>query len=384
MIVGRHDLIRNINKKKILNTIRLHSPIARTHIAQLVDLDKKSITNFINELLEEEIIEPIGKRNTPKGRPLETLGINKKNNLAIGIDIRPSSLLGVVTDLYGNVLSSHQVDYGLSPSLEQIFSSVNIVYKGLKSRIDGTITGVGISLHGIINLETCVVDDSVNLPSMNGFHFGEEFSTMITEPLYFEECSRAKALGEKWFGLGKDKKDFICIDLGFGIGAGFIFDRRLYKGAGKYAGEIGHVKVVNNGKTCRCGSKGCLEAYVSERLILDQIEEKTGKTYKNLSDVYNPSAPVRKIIKTASGYLGLGLSTVIDILNPTMIILNGNLMNFKDIVIPEIERVIRETVLKELFQGVSIETSTLKESTALGAASLVYSRILEIENVFYV
>ncbi len=384
MLVGRHELIKNINKKKILNTIRLHTPIARSRIAEIVDLDKKSITNFINDLLNEGIIEPLGKQSNPKGRPLETLGIVRNKSLAMGIDIRPNSLFGAVTDIYGSVHSSHQVELTSNPSVNQILHAVRTIYTSLKARIEGPITGVGVALHGIINMETEVVDDSVNLPSMNGFNFREGFSNIVSEPLLFEECSRAKALGEKWFGVGADKKDFICIDLGFGIGAGFIFDRRLYKGAGKYAGEIGHVKIINNGRRCRCGSRGCLEAYISERTILDQIEDATGGAFNNISEIYHPDSTVSEIIKKAAGHLGLGLCTLIDILNPTMIILNGNLMNFKDIVIPEAIKVIKENVLKELFQGVTIEASTLKESTALGAASLIYSRLIEIEEVFYV
>jgi N-acetylglucosamine repressor len=384
MITGNHQLIRDINKKKILNTIRLNSPISRTQIADIVKLDKKSITNFINELFRDGLIEVIGRIDIPKGRPMETLSLKLNSYLAIGIDIRPDGINGVLTDLCGNVLSFRRIEYEFNPNKPTVLRQLKQIYKYLKEKANGKIRGIGISIAGIINLNTMTVEDSVNLSSLNGLAFKEELSPLFYEESFYEESSRVKALGEKWFGLGKEYDDFVCIDLGYGIGAGFIFNRQLYKGAGKNAGEIGHVKIINRGKLCRCGSRGCLEAYISESEILKEINTRCNMKYTNLYAIEYEDNNIKRVIQKAGKNLGLGLSILINILNPTTIILNGNLMEYKNIMIPEIMMTLKKNVLKELLQNITIIGTAAQETTALGAASLVFSRLLEIDSVFHV
>lgn len=384
MVTGNHQLIRDINKKKILNTIRLNGPISRTQIADIVKLDKKSITNFTNELFKDGLIEVTGRIDIPKGRPMETLAIKCNSYLALGIDIRPNGINGIISDLFGNVLAFRRIEYEFNPTKPTVLKQLKQIYKYLKKKANGTISGVGVSIAGIINMNTMTLEDSVNLSALNGLAFHKELSPIFSEETAFEESSRAKALGEKWFGLGKNYEDFVCIDLGYGIGAGFIFNRRLYKGAGKNAGEIGHVKIINRGKLCSCGSRGCLEAYVSEPEILNEINNKGNTKYTDLYEIEYKNEKIKEIIRKTAKNLGLGLSILINILNPTTIILNGSMMEYKDIVIPELMLTLKENVLKELLQDITILGSAARETTALGAASLIFSRLLEIDGVFHV
>ena len=112
--------------------------------------------------------------------------------------------------------------------------------RGQGSAANGALHGVGVAVPGIIETEAGAVRESVNIPALENVNIVEHMQATVTTPLFFEEGSRAKALAEKWFGLGRDVDGFVCIDLGIGIGSGIIHEGHLFKGTGAYAGEIGH------------------------------------------------------------------------------------------------------------------------------------------------
>src|SRR6185436_3751307 len=130
-------------------------------------------------------------------------------------------------------------------------------------------------------------------------------------PIHLEEASQAKALAEKWFGFGKSARTFVCIDLSSGVGAGMVQDGRLYRGAGGYAGEIGHIRIENDGRLCRCGNRGCLEAYLSEPSLLNDLNGALRGDFSSLTEI-DPSGGAREILKLAGYRLGLGLSYLVN------------------------------------------------------------------------
>ncbi|OGV54425.1 MAG: hypothetical protein A2017_03870 [Lentisphaerae bacterium GWF2_44_16] len=383
MDLRNHSLIKKINRAKILNTIRLDSPIARSHIAQKTGLDKKTMTNFVSEFLKEGLIDEFGKQEQVMGRPFTMLRFRKK--LVMGIDIAPDSIRGVLMDLYGKEHAAHEIQHPLYADRKKILNSVKSIYAALK-KAGEIYHGVGISMPGILDMARGSVRDSVNMPSLNGMNFMETFSSFISERLFVEETSRCKALAEKWLGAGRGCNDFVIIDIGIGIGSGIISDRCLYKGAGQYAGEIGHVVIEKNGDTCRCGHKGCLEAYLSEKSLLAKFCKAAGRQFNSFEEIDDASVPLLSELIKDSGYrLGNGIAALVNIINPTLIILNGPIISrFSDLMLPEINQGMKDNALKECYSNIRIIVSELGKSTAPGAASLVLSDIFEVPGYYYV
>jgi predicted NBD/HSP70 family sugar kinase len=224
---------------------------------------------------------------------------------------------------------------------------------------------------------------TVNLPALNGLNLPFELGSVIRGRIVLEESSQAKALAEKWFGLGKSARSFVCVDLSVGVGAGIMQDGRLNRGSGGYAGEIGHICIEPNGRPCRCGNRGCLETYLSERAVLKDVNTGQHSQLSRIAQI-DPGSKAGEILKLAGYRLGIGLSYLVNLLCPTLIVLNGNLMRFHTLLAPEIQRGVRQQSLAACAAQTSIVPSQLQHASALGAASLVLSEVFEVQGHYYV
>ncbi|MCP3965034.1 MAG: ROK family protein [Lentisphaerae bacterium] len=385
MGLKNHSLIKKINRAKILNSIRLKSPIARSQIAAVTDLDRKSITNFINELLDEGIVEESGKQGNVSGRPFTMLKFIDK--YAIGIYIAPHYTRGVLLDFYGNIHSSHEVEYPLYTDLVTINKAVENVYQVLSKKHCPDL-GVGICMPGIMDMVNYVMLDSVNIPSLNQVNFKENFSSIIPGKLFFEEESRSIALAEKWFGRGKDYNDFVVVEVSGGIGMGIVNDRHLFKGAGQYAGEIGHIVITPDGDLCRCGNHGCLEAYASERKVAKLLSEASGLHFERLCYFNKDSVSdeeYRKIMRQTGEHLARGLGAVINIMCPKVIFLSGAVVKLfgKDL-IACIQDALQKNCPFGSLNQIELYVSSLEHIDAIGAATLPLAEFFEVPGYFYV
>jgi predicted NBD/HSP70 family sugar kinase len=371
-----HSLIKSINRAKILDAIRKNSPASRTHVARITGLDKKTLTNFVSEFIAEGLIEEAGKEERDVGRPFTLLQFREK--LVAGIDIEPDRVSGVLTDLTGAVRRRAEISYPLLSERAVVIDSVRRLYGELKK--DASLwPGAGIALPGVMDMQNSVVLGSVNMPSLDGMNFHQVFSEIVGGLFYVEESSRAKALAEKWFGDGRAHGDFVCVDLGIGVGSGIVSGRRLYRGAGMFAGEIGHLTVRSGGKKCRCGNSGCLEAYLSEAALLEEISGILGARIKSFQEIPSSETErLRSFLENAGSLLGHGLAAVINIMCPDLIIINGALTDsFGGIVMPAAVAEAGKCSIPHSFERVKIIRSSLSGAGALGAASLVFSQIFE-------
>jgi predicted NBD/HSP70 family sugar kinase len=384
MELKNHSLIKQINRAKILNAIRLHAPIARAQIAERTKLDRKSLTNFISEFLQEGIVEEAGKKEQAMGRPFTMLQF--KNAAVLGIHIAPDRICGIMMDFHGKIVSSHEVEYPLYVERKKILSLAKKIYFNLKGSSDKKIYGVGVCVPGVLETSTGTIKASVNIPDIEGANLRDEFSKFISEPLLFEDASRSKALAEKWFGLGRSYSEFVCVDLNIGVGMGIINNRFLYKGAGDYAGEIGHIVIQSNGRRCRCGNTGCLETYLSRKVLLEEINLILKENYLRFDDVPESSdKKLEKLLKEAGLKLGIALGAVVNILSPRVIILNGPIVSrFEKILLPATESGIKNNCISEPFKRTKLLASKLENSPCLGAASVALSSIFEVPGHFYV
>jgi len=367
-----------------MNVIRLHSPVPRAEIAELTSLDRKSVTNLVSEMLGESLVLEVGKRKAGKGRPLTLLEFDRGNRLVLGISLSANAAVGDLIDLYGNRVASERTCYALGAARADVLGATRQVASRLQSTAGARLQGTGLAVPGILDLDTGVMRHSVNLPSLDGVNLRAELEDALGRMFTIEESSRAKALAEKWFGLARDEPHFVCIDVGIGIGAGIVQDRRLYSHGLGYVGEIGHIIIQRDGRPCRCGHRGCLEAYVSEDALLAELNGHRLPHGKGLESLDPDSDAVCTVLKQAGYRLGFGLSYLVNIMCPPLIVVNGPLMRFREQVLPEIERGLEEGALPECLERTRIAASTLVHAAALGAAARVLSGLFEVEGHVYV
>lgn len=221
---------------------------------------------------------------------------------------------------------------------------------------------------------------------------GKILESEFKVPVYISNDVNAYTLAELWYGHGRELSNFIVVTYGSGVGLGIVFNKKLYIGDFGGAGEIGYMILVAEGRKCRCGQMGCLEAYTGEDFIADYIKDNL-KMFNESKINVNEDLCIEEVYKYAkegdllainalrlsAKYLGYGLLSIINLLNPSTVILAGEGMVAKDIVLPIVSDIVKDNYFKMHNKKVQIKVSELgEEGWVIGASLLVISKFFEI------
>ena len=267
---------------------------------------------------------------------------------AIGIDLGATKVLtGLINKSTGEVISSvkkkTKKDKGPTKILEKIIDSITEI---LAENNDVKIDSIGIGAAGQVDRKNGILLSAPNLDCFN-VKIKSIIEKEFNIPTFLGNDVEIATLGEMKFGAGKGYKNLVCIFVGTGIGSGIVRDGELYTGATGTAGEIGHIVVDYGGRQCGCGAMGCLEAYASRSaiekritgalkkgrnsLILDYLEDGSSMTSGMIRKALEQGDElITQALDEASEYLSAGLASVINFINPELIILGGGLIDAID------------------------------------------------------
>ncbi|WP_394120120.1 ROK family protein [Planococcus donghaensis] len=328
-----HHVVKEGNKSLVLKKIINHSPISRAAVAQEVGLNKGTVSSLVNDLLDDQLIYESGPGKSSGGRRPVMLLFNEKAGYSIGIDIGVNYLLGVLTDLNGNICIEKEVTFknlSYEEIEKQLFNTIDSLTDSAPPSPHGII-GIGVGVPGIVdNNGEILLAPNLKWKNLN---LKLVLENRYQLPIIIENEANAGAYGEKRFGAGKDSEHIIYVSAGIGIGVGLILNGALYKGSNGFSGELGHMTIQVNGPTCRCGNKGCWELFASEQALLTAAEKMkivshSGKEME-LSDLMalaeQGDPKVIALFEQAGDYLGVGINNIINSFNPQQVII-GNRM----------------------------------------------------------
>lgn len=353
-LTGNQQLVKQINKTLVLETILHEAPISRADISQKVGLNKGTVSSLVNELLEDQLIYESGPGQSSGGRRPVILLFNDKAGFSIGIDLGVNYILGVLTDLRGNIIV--EVNKKLTVrSYEVVIEILQSVISDLINAAPQShygIVGIGIGVPGLVNNHGEVLV-APNLGWKN-INLREEIENCFDIPVLIENEANAGAYGEKLYGAGKENDNILYISAGIGIGVGIILNGKLFYGMNGFSGEAGHMIVQVNGKDCTCGSSGCWELYASEKALLEEARKLklTGITEETLSielllELANSgNKDIINLFHSIGMYLGVGINNIINIFNPEQVIIGNRLAMAKDWLEKSIEKFIKNHTMK--------------------------------------
>ena len=307
-----------------------------------------------------------------------------KQPLALGIDIGGTNTSYGIVDRRGNILAK-----GNMPTKGD---SVLQYLENLKEAVDGLMEQVGrenILAAGVGapngNFYTGEIAYAANLPWEGVIPLAKLISEALHLKVTITNDANAAALGEMMFGAAKGMKDFILVTLGTGVGSGFVSNGELIYGHDGFAGELGHVVAVRDGRKCGCGRNGCLERYSSaitaEEWLLKRkdksvLREYQGKiTSKHIHEAaVQGDALALEIFDYTAKILGQTLADAVAITSPQAIIFFGGLAKSGDLLFRPVRRYLEENVLRVFKNKISLVQSDLPDSDAaiLGASALVW------------
>jgi len=378
--VINQEVMKETNKKNILNFIRKHSPVSKKEIAEQLGLSLTSVTTFTRQLAKEERIITCGTARSTGGRKSLLYRVNPAAFYVLGIDLQVDRIISVVLDFGGRPVESREIPL-TSKSEWQVIPLLNQTIREAEDRHQ-RISGVGIGVPGIVESGTGRVEFAPNLGWKN-VNLGQLLE--LKKPLVIENEANAAALGEKTFGAGRAASHLVYVSVGMGVGCGLLFNGRLFSGCTSYAGEFGHVTVEPEGFLCQCGNRGCWEVYASNKAALRLYKEKARREAGTFEDfltlVFKKERQALAVLDTMVKYLGIGIAGIVNGINPEVVIVGGKITETKSLIYNKLLRQVKERSLDRAFSQLRLEFSPLKnKATAMGAAGMVVEKILNGQN----
>lgn len=392
VLKATHEQTRTHNKRLILKTIYDHSPSSRADVARRTGLTRPTVSSTVTELITEGLVEEIGQGQSDGGKPPILLSVAPEARHVIGLDLANSEFRGAVTDLRGAILHRASIpvyERDGTTALEAVYA----LCEQLLAAATSPVLGIGIGTPGLIDAQRGIVQRAVNLDWAD-LPLRDLIANRYRLPVYIANDSHVAALGEYIFAQKRKTPNLVVVKVGRGVGAGIVLNGRLYHGDGSGAGEIGHVRVVEDGIACRCGHAGCLETVTSSQAIVKQArllaqcnpdsqlwqftstpEAITTEVVLNAFLAGDPA--IQQIIAEVGHYLGIALANLVGVLNIQKIVIAGSVARFGDLLQTTMEQEMRTRAMALLAEKTKVELSTLEQDIViLGAAALLLTHEL--------
>ncbi|HEV2528613.1 MAG TPA: ROK family transcriptional regulator [Thermomicrobiales bacterium] len=323
-VANRH-LIRRINQAVILRLVRELAPVSRTDLVDAASLSPATVSDITAELLRDGMIRERETGRSTGGRRPILLTIDPDAGLAIGAKLTEHRLVTVVTDFEGTVVEQDDLPLG-GRTPDAVVAAIGNYADAVAARHPSRhLFGLGLGLAGAIDREDGLCRFSPFL-RWRDVPLRDLLETRIRRPVVIENDVGTLTIAERWFGAGVGERDFLVVTLGRGVGLGMILHGRPYRGAGGQGGEFGHITVARDGPPCECGKRGCLEAIAGDGAIVRAASAALGRdvTLAAAADAARGGHPgVRAVFDEAGDALGTALATLVNLLNPTLLIVSG-------------------------------------------------------------
>jgi glucokinase len=303
--------------------------------------------------------------------------------LFVGLDFGGTNLKYGVGDRNGNIIAKKIRPSQAQESADKIFENFFIAISELQQEVDDEINGIGIGTPGSIDFyRGQLIGKTPNIPHWTDAPIKKTLEQELNVPVWVDNDANVMALAEARVGVAKGYSYALCLTLGTGIGGGIILDNKVYRGSTFSAAEVGHITIQMDGKQCNCGNIGCLEVYASAPAMIDRYRHKlkrTGLLYNDdqlTTEFIFQKAAVNEYfaietINETCDYLGAGITSLVNVLNPQIIVIGGGVANAGEAFIKRIEDVIRQRGMKANSQHLKVVRAQLgNDAGVVGAIML--------------
>ena len=342
----RH-LMRAINRSKILETIRTVGMIPRIDIARTTGLSQPLVTGLTADLIKEGLIIEKQSGKYEGGRRPMLLALNPEGAFVVGVNLTITALNVVIVNFEGVVVASYA--RSLAPIRHSVSEIADNVVRAVQACIweanfaKVQVSGIGIGLPGLVDPDSGHIRFLPNY-GWQDVNLKDLVQEKLNHPCYIDNSSNTLALAEQWFGEGKGVENFLVVTIQNGVGLGAVINGRIYRGHEGIAGEFGHLTINPDGPECRCGKKGCVEAYAGKIAIMRDArqaaldgqwdcENPDQFTYEDVVRAAQNGADVLgRLFNRAGRMLGVGISQLITLFNPAKIIITGQGVRAGDLI----------------------------------------------------
>lgn len=392
--------LRRSNRSLLLRRLYFDGPLSRQDLIDTTTLSAASVSNVVGDLINDRLVAEVGSVGSEGGRPRILLQVDSGRWHAIGVDVGETRVLVELFTLDLAVLA--RAEHVLPDGCGDVAAVVERIDAGLRgvleeSGIDqGTVVGVGVGVPGVVAhsaqggvLDTVVHGQTIGWDAVPLERLLRETGSVRADlPLFIDNGATTLGQAEMWFGAGRGARDAVIALIGSGVGACVVADGSPYRGTGRSAGEWGHTTVQVGGRQCRCGARGCLEAYVGAEAVIERYREAAADTPSEggrrqpeseesalaaiLAADERGDEAAHAVLEETAVYLGVGVANLINLFNPERIALGGwagLLLGAR--LLPRVREIAGEYALRHAFATVDLTLCQLgPDAVARGAATL--------------
>ena len=381
---GSLETLRRLNRLRVIDALRDEGLISRAEIARRTGLSRSTVSSLVSELQADGLVversEPAAAHGDQGGRPPILLSFDASAGVAVGIDFDHHHVRVAISDLSSRILVERELELDTDHAAhEGLDAAAELVTELLgEAGVDeARVIGAGMCLPGPIHRPTGVVGSTAILPGWVGVAAADEMHRRLDLPILVDNDANLAALAEAAFGAGRDAKDLVYLMISSGIGAGLVLNGRLYRGAEGLAGELGHVLVDADGPVCRCGNRGCLETVAGTDALAELLRRSHGDGLDGRAIVRlarEGDLGCRRVIADAGRAIGKAAATLVNVLNPELLIVGGDLSDAGELLLDGVRESLERSALPTAVQAADVVAGSLGDrAEVLGAIALVLS-----------
>ncbi|MBI9048784.1 MAG: ROK family protein [Anaerolineaceae bacterium] len=387
------------DESQILSIIRNQAPIDRANIIRQLKFSRAKTNGIINDLVDNNFIKIYGHGASSGGKRPQLLEINAEIGYVIGVDIGVTSMDVAIANFKGEILDVHGIESDIKDGPIAILQSMMDIIEDLKARNNmdsNQFVSIAIGVPGPVDVNTGEVKSPPLMPGWNDFPITEFIKSKLPNiKIIIDNDFNMMARGEYYSGIGKGHDLFVFVKIGTGIGAGIIINGDVFRGHEGSAGQIGHISVDWNGPRCICGvNQGCVSGMAagpaitakalkavkeneSEFLVKRYKENNNALSAKDVGDALaDGDQTAIEIINESGTLIGLALSSLVNLLNPGLIVLGGGITKSGNLLLSSIRQTVLTRALPFSTRHLRIEYSSLGDKAGVTGAV-----ILAIKNV---
>lgn len=332
-------------RQQVFERVRAAGTVARVQLSKELGVSPASVTTATSELIDAGLIEEVmapREDGQGRGRPAQALGVRARAHRVAGMKLSDREHTAVIVDFAGNLIADDAIPRRPGAmTVVEMLDTIEALFDRICRNAGLTrdeISAIGIGVPGFVDSEAGMVEWSSTLTERR-VPLAAAVQARLQLPVAIDNDANLVALAELWFGAGRHLSDFAVVTIEHGVGMGLVLNHRIYRGARGLGLELGHTKVQLDGALCRCGQRGCLEAYVADYALAREAVTALNWAHKDgppigvlLESLYDHAkagnTAARSIFRRAGRYLAVGLSNVINLFDPALIILSGERMRY--------------------------------------------------------
>ncbi|WP_093916250.1 ROK family protein [Sulfitobacter marinus] len=331
-------------RQQVFEQVRAAGHMPRMDVARTLDISPGSVTTITSDLITRGLLQEVedNQRGPSRGRPPIALRVAPRSRFVIGMKLSDERHTAILLDLAGTVIAeAHLASGALRQTTTEVLAEVSTLIRKLLQKAGQThdsISAIGIGLPGIVDAQTGIVQWSPVLTDTN-IPLREMLVQELDLPVSLDNDTNLLTLAELWFGAGRGTSNFVVVTIERGVGMGLVLNNRLFRGALGPGMELGHTKVQLDGALCRCGQRGCLEAYVADYALvreagtaLDSDPRASNSAMTMIETLYEEANAGNEaalaIFRRAGRFLSVGLANIVQLFDPERIILSGERMRY--------------------------------------------------------